>query len=77
MKKAVVCVCLALSFGVVANEKTDLEKAQERYKQVRAGFYETRTPDKYCKEAVDRQDRYGGEYMFKKREVYLCPKKED
>lgn len=58
------------------SEKTDLERAEEKYKKVREGFYETRNPDPLCKEMVDLRDQYNASFQLKgkKREVYLCPK---
>lgn len=63
-------------------ENNELKEAEEKYKEVLAGFYETRTPSAACKYTIDLKDemKYMGSSAqlmgrpMPKREVYLCPK---
>ena len=62
--------------SIASNSQTDLQKAEAKYKKVRAGFYETESPSSSCRYAVDLQDEMKitmAGVKKPKRKIYLCP----
>lgn len=60
-----------------SSSDSKLDEAEQNYKKVRSEFYETENPDRYCREAVDRQDYVAGRYQYgSKRKKYLCPRED-
>jgi hypothetical protein len=61
---------------------SDLKKAENNYKEVLSGFYETESPSSSCRYAVNLQDemKFLGSTAYAlgdpmpKRKIYLCPK---